>query len=119
MDLVHVDLYDHEAGAPVLDRAGFYADCRRLLTDEGCMAVNLFGRMASYERSLAQIVEAFGEQAVWTFRPTREGNTVVLAQATPTRPPAAQLQAQAQLIEQRWQLPARKWLRSLKPLVDI
>ena len=43
------------------------------------MAVNLFGRDASYERSLARIVEAFGADQVWSLRPTREGNTVVVA----------------------------------------
>ena len=117
IDALQVDLYDHEAGAPVLDSADFYADCRRLLSDEGCMTVNLFGRMASYERSLAHIVSAFGEAAVWTFKPTREGNTVVLAQAQASRPTAAELAAQADLIEQRWQLPARKWLRVFKPLL--
>ncbi|MFT4189981.1 MAG: spermidine synthase [Comamonas sp.] len=117
MSAVQVDLYDQDAGAPVLDSADFYADCRRLLSDEGSLTVNLFGRMASYERSLAQITQAFGAEAVWTFRPTREGNTVVLAQASPSRPAAAQLQARAQAIEQRWQLPARKWLRTLRPLV--
>lgn len=116
MDVVQVDLYDHEAGAPVLDSAEFYAACRGLLTDDGCLSVNLFGRMASYERSLAQIASAFGEQAVWAFAPTREGNTVVLAQATPSRPGPDELRARAEAIEQRWKLPARKWLKVFKPL---
>ena len=39
IDALQVDLYDHEAAAPVLDSEAFYADCRRLLTDEGCMTV--------------------------------------------------------------------------------
>ena len=43
------------------------------------MTVNLFGRSSSYERSLARICAAFGARAVWAFRPTREGNTMVLA----------------------------------------
>ena len=34
----------------------FYADCRALLTEDGCMTVNLFGRSSSYERSLEKIV---------------------------------------------------------------
>jgi spermidine synthase len=67
----------------------FYAHCRALLTDVGCMTVNLFGRASSYERSLDKISAAFGEGAVWAFKPTREGNTVVLAQRTPVRPPLA------------------------------
>jgi spermidine synthase len=29
VDALQVDLYDHEAAAPVLDSADFYADCRR------------------------------------------------------------------------------------------
>mgnify|MGYP002131072937 FL=1 len=34
VDALAVDLYDHEAAAPVLDSAEFYADCRNLLTEE-------------------------------------------------------------------------------------
>ena len=116
VDALAVDLYDDEAAAPVLDSAEFYADCRRLLADEGVMTVNLFGRSASFERSLARITEAFGERAVWCFKPTREGNTVVLAQRTPTRPKREALQAQAEVIEARWGLPARKWLKVFKAI---
>ena len=53
VDALSVDLYDDEAAAPVLDSPEFYADCRRLLSDDGCMTVNLFGRASSFERSLA------------------------------------------------------------------
>lgn len=117
VDALQVDLYDHEAAAPVLDSVDFYADCRRLLTDDGCMTVNLFGRSSSYERSLAHITEVFGEAAVWAFKPTREGNTIVLAQRQAQRPTRAQLLERAQSIETRWGLPAGKWLRVFKPLV--
>lgn len=116
VDALAVDLYDGEAAAPVLDSASFYADCRRLLTEQGCMAVNLFGRSASFERSLARIAEAFGERAVWTFKPTREGNAVALAQRTPARPARQALLARAEMIEARWKLPARKWLRVLRAI---
>lgn len=111
IDALQVDLYDHEAAAPVLDSADFYADCRAVLTDEGAMTVNLFGRDASYERSLQSIREAFGPDAVWAFKPTREGNTVVLAQRTPNAPTRMQLLARAEAIQARWGLPAVKWLR--------
>ena len=117
VDLLHVDLYDHEAAAPVLDSADFYAHCHDLLTDDGVMTVNLFGRDSSYERSLVSIAEAFGPQAVWAFRPTREGNTVVLAQREPSRPDREVLLARAEVIASRWDLPAKKWLRSFKPVV--
>ena len=117
VDLLHVDLYDHEAAAPVLDSAEFYQHCYQLLKEDGVMTVNLFGRNASYEQSLGKIAEAFGPQAVWTFRPTKEGNTVVLAQREPTRPLRADLLLRAADIESRWGLPAKKWLRLFKPAV--
>lgn len=115
VDALQVDLYDHEAAAPVLDSEAFYRDCRALLTEDGCMTVNLFGRQSSYERSLGHIVAAFGAEAAWAFRPTREGNTVVLAQRTPGRPTRAQLAERAQTIQTRFGLPAPKWLRVFKP----
>ncbi len=116
-DLLHVDLYDDEAAAPVLDDADFYACCRELLTEDGVMTVNLFGRDSSYEQSLTRMAEAFGPESIWAFSPTREGNTVVLAQREPTRPERAELLLRAGAIESRWDLPAKKWLRLLKPVV--
>lgn len=116
IDALQVDLYDHEAAAPVLDSEDFYADCRRLLTEDGAMTVNLFGRSSSYEASLKKIVGAFGAEAVWAFKPTREGNTVVLAQRAATRPKRPELLLQADAIQTRWGLPAPKWLRVFKPV---
>jgi spermidine synthase len=115
-DALQVDLYDHEAAAPVLDSPDFYADCRAALTDDGCLTVNLFGRDASYERSLQSICAAFGTDAVWAFKPTREGNTVVLAQRTAERPTRMALLARAEAVQARWGLPAVKWLRLFKPV---
>ena len=118
VDALAVDLYDHEAAAPVLDSPDFYADCRALLTEDGCMTVNLFGRASSFERSLKSMASAFGEDALWAFKPTREGNTVVLAQRTPSRPKRTELAARAEAIQARWDLPSAKWLRVFKPVVD-
>ena len=117
VDALAVDLYDHEAAAPVLDSPDFYADCRALLTEDGCMTVNLFGRASSFERSLQSMASAFGEDALWAFKPTREGNTVVLAQRTPSRPKRTELAARAEAIQARWDLPSAKWLRVFKPVV--
>ena len=116
IDVLHVDLYDHDAAAPVLDDADFYAQCRQLLRPQGCMVVNLFGRSSSYDKSLAHIVQAFGEQAVWAFKPTREGNTVVLAQFDVQRPERELLQSRADLIQSLFSLPAPLWLKVLKPV---
>lgn len=117
VDALQVDLYDQEAAAPVLDSPDFYADCRKVLTAEGCMTVNLFGRSSSFDRSVEKIAAAFGKDAIWAFKATREGNTVVLAQRTPGRPSRAVLAERAQYIETHWGLPAGKWLRGFKPIV--
>lgn len=119
VDALQVDLYDHEAAAPVLDSAEFYADCRRLLTEDGCMTVNLFGRSSSFDRSVDKIAAAFGREAIWAFKATREGNTVVLAQRTPSRPKRAELAERAEIIQTQWGLPAPKWLRGFKPIADL
>src|SRR5262249_1101551 len=63
-----VDLYDHEAAAPVLDDESFYAACRALLAEDGVMTVNLFGRRASFERSMASIEAAFGADRLWHLK---------------------------------------------------
>jgi spermidine synthase len=114
VDALQVDLYDHEAAAPVLDDVEFYVHCRGLLTDAGCMTVNLFGRSASFDRSRDTIAQAFGADAVWWFRPTLEGNAVVLALRTPRQPQRGELAVQAASIADRWGLPAGKWLRALQ-----
>ena len=116
VDALQVDLYDDEAAAPVLDSEAFYADCRRLLTDEGCMTVNLFGRTSSFQKSVDKMTAAFGREAIWAFKATREGNTVVLAQRTPSRPKRVELVARADIIETQWGLPANQWVRILKPI---
>jgi spermidine synthase len=118
VNLLHVDLYDQEAAAPVLDDEVFYRDCRRLLAPGGLMAVNLFGRHASFEHSLAHIVAAFGGQQVWSLRPTREGNTVVIAGREVAVADREELKRRAITLENRFMrqgLPASKWLRMVRP----
>ena len=117
--LLHVDLYDEEAAAPVLDSAAFYAGCRAVLEDGGVMAVNLFGRDASYASSVERIAAAFGRPFMWRLRPTREGNTVVVATRGSPLPARGVLRERAAWVEERFGrlgLPARKWLRMLQPL---
>ena len=116
--LLHVDLYDQDAAAPVLDDEPFYAACRAVLEDGGVMSVNLFGRHASFSESLARIAAAFGADQVWSLRPTREGNTVVVAGRGVIVPGREELAARAAVIEARWGalgLPALKWLRMVRP----
>ncbi len=116
--LLHVDLYDQEAAAPVLDSEPFYAACRAVLEEGGVMSVNLFGRHASFHDSITRIAAAFGTDQVWSLRPTREGNTVVVAGRAVQVPGREELASRAALIEARFGalgLPARKWLRMVRP----
>jgi hypothetical protein len=80
------------------------------------MTVNLFGRASIFVRSVEKMSAAFGKAAIWAFKPTREGNTVVLAQHTPSRPKRDVLMARADRIELEWGLPASKWVRVFKPV---
>lgn len=114
VDALQVDLYDEQAAAPVLDSQDFYANCRSLLTEDGAMSVNLFGRQASFEQSLAKMAAVFGGQALRVFRPTREGNTVVLALRQPQALDPALLAQRARHIQEQWGLPAHKWLKTLQ-----
>jgi 2-hydroxychromene-2-carboxylate isomerase len=60
----------------------------------------------------------FGAGQVWQLRPTREGNTVVVAGRGVTVPDRATLEARAAELERRFVrqgLPARKWLRMVSP----
>jgi spermidine synthase len=116
VDVLSVDLYDQDAARPVLDSIEFYRDCRAVLNDGGVMAVNLFGRRASFAASYERIVEAFGADAVHALKPTPEGNTIVIAMKHVTVPDRRVLARRAENIETRWKLPASKWLRMLKSL---
>jgi len=115
-DALCVDLYDHDAAAPVLDDQGFYAGCRSVLAEGGVMTVNLFGVRSSFERSSARVAAAFGRDQVWSMRPTKEGNTVLIAGRGVVVPDRQTLTDRAATIEARTGLPARKWLRMVRPL---
>ncbi|MCX7176377.1 MAG: spermidine synthase [Proteobacteria bacterium] len=109
-----VDLYDHEAAAPALDSEAFYADCRRLLGDDGVMSVNVFGRQSACAHSAGRIAAVFGESQVRMMEPTRAGNSIVVAMKSGPFPDQSLLAARARNIESRFHLPAREWL----PLIN-
>jgi spermidine synthase len=115
IDVLQVDLYDPDALGPLLDTEAFYADCKQLLTHNGCMVVNVFGRQSNLAKSLQKIAASFGNDALWAFTPTSAGNAIVLAFRTPVAIDDNSLLAQAQTIEKRWPLPATQWLKALAP----
>ncbi|WP_286743064.1 spermidine synthase [Aquabacterium sp. UBA2148] len=112
-DALSVDLYDHEAASPALDDEAFYQACWRVLDDGGVMTVNLFGREASFERSARRIATAFGEDHVAVFKPTSDGNTIVLAWKGVDMPTREVLAQRAETLETHFALPARKWVKLL------
>jgi spermidine synthase len=112
-DALCVDLYDHEAASPVLDDEDFYRACWQVLDDGGVMTVNLFGREASFDRSTQRIVNTFGEGRVAMLKPTREGNTIVLAWKGFDLPEREVLTKRAETLQARWALPAAKWVKLL------
>ena len=116
IDALQVDLSDQDATCPVLDSEAFYANCRELLTDNGCMTVNLFGRNANIDRSVQKIANAFGNDALWSFKRTKAGNTILLAFRTPRTWDKNALLSQAETIQVRWPLPAANWLKVLAPV---
>ncbi len=118
IDVLQVDLYDQEADRPALDSEAFYADCRKLLTAQGCMAVNLYGRHANLKKSIQTIADVFGQDALWAFKATTAGNTIVLALRTPRQLDKSALISQAKLIQARWSLPTEKWPKTLALVKD-
>ncbi|MDQ6684615.1 MAG: spermidine synthase [Pseudomonadota bacterium] len=113
-DVLCVDLYDEDAASPVLDDRDFYLGCHDLLDVGGCMTVNLFGRDARADSSVARLAEVFGAAHLRQLKPTSEGNTIVLAMKQVTLPDRAELARRAENIETRLGLPARKWLRMMQ-----
>ncbi len=116
VDVLCIDLYDHDAARPVLDDEVFYAACRRCLADGGVMSVNLFGRRSSFAASAQRITAAFGAGQTWRVEPTREGNTVVIATRNVVVPDRDTLEARAATIESSYGLPATRWLHMVRPL---
>ena len=83
-----------------------------------CGCPNWDSTRASFARSAARIAAAFGPGQVWSLRATREGNTVVVAARDAAPPERGELAARAATIEDRFGklgLPARKWLRMVRP----
>ncbi len=116
--LLHVDLYDEEAAAPVLDSVAFYTACRQVLEEGGLMSANLFGRAARFAASIHRVAEAFGADQVWSMQPTREGNTAVVAGRGVVVPGREVLTDRARRIEDRFGslgLKAKSWLHMVRP----
>lgn len=114
VDLLAVDLYDHEAATPLLDDEAFYRDCRSVLAEGGALSVNVFGWKSSLGGSLRKLRAVFGAGQVANLAPTEEGNTVVLAWRDGPLPSTEDLMLRAEAVQALTKLPARRWVRMLQ-----
>ena len=108
-DVIQVDAYDAAVERPALDDDAFYAACRACLRENGTLAVNLVGAAMDARASVARLRAGLQPRAVWQFPPTAAGNVVVLAHCGDV-PGDGLLAARAELIDDRWDLPAGRWL---------
>lgn len=111
--VIMVDIYDADARGPVRDSLEFYQGCKNVLSDVGVLSVNLFGAHESYARNIRHLSKAFDGRLV-TLPQIDAGNQVVLAfKGPPMSVTLEQLLVRAEQIESLYQLPARRWVRSL------
>jgi len=82
-DLIVVDGYDSKGRAGMLDSEPFYLNCRRRLTRDGMISVNLLTRTRGVGASVDRMRKAF-EDRVLVLPPSEAGNTVALAAAGDT-----------------------------------
>lgn len=98
-DCILVDGYDHQARAGALDTAPFYQACRARLSDEGLLAVNLFGRSRGFVDSVARLETAF-DGRVLVFPSCDSGNAIAFAAGVePVDVPLATLHERADLLK--------------------
>jgi spermidine synthase len=109
IDVLQVDAYDADVDAPALDSERFYAACRAALRPGGTVCINLVGQALDVSGSVGRIRAHLRPQAVWQFPPADGGNVIVVAHCGDV-PDEDALARRAEVIEERWLLPAKAWL---------
>lgn len=112
-EVLQADLYDADAGGPVLDSPEFYQGCADCLSPGGWMSVNLFGGHSSYEPNLQAIQGAF--ERVVCLAPMASGNVVALACKGPIEADLAAMGERAEWINVCTGMPTDSWMASLAP----
>jgi len=77
-DYILVDGYDEDAKVGALDSLPFYQACWSRLSENGLLAVNLFGRARRYGPSIQRMSEAFDTRAM-AFPSCDSGNVIAFA----------------------------------------
>lgn len=113
-----VDVYDAAARGPVLSSPKFYASCRAALPCDasGVMAVNLFGRHASYQTNIRNIGHAFDGRML-AMPASERGNVIVFGITGPQMEIAfAALLQRAALLKAATGLPFPRYLAGLRKM---
>lgn len=106
-DCILLDGYDAQARAGALDTLPFHQACRSRLTEQGLMAVNLFGRSRGYRASLERLIAAFDDR-VLALPPCDSGNVVAFAaEGAPIHASLAELIQRAEALGARTGLDLR------------
>ena len=77
-DCVMVDGYDHNARFGALGTESFYRDCRKHLSKQGLLVLNLFGRAHGYKKQIENLRVAF-DGRVLALAPVEGGNAIAFA----------------------------------------
>lgn len=113
-DLILLDGYDSQARAGALDTRPFYQACRSRLTEQGLLAVNLFGRSRGYRASLERLIGAFDDRLL-AFPSCDSGNVVAFAaEGEPIRASLAELRERAEVLRKRTGLDLRDTLSRME-----
>ncbi|MDY0012291.1 MAG: fused MFS/spermidine synthase [Rhodocyclaceae bacterium] len=98
-DYILVDGFDRHARVGALDTLPFYQACRARLSDQGLLAVNLFGHSRGFKDSLGRIASAFDNRSL-ALPASESGNVIALAAAgAPARTSLDELKARAQALK--------------------
>ncbi|WP_020653602.1 hypothetical protein [Massilia niastensis] len=112
VDVLQVDLYDHEARGPVLDTPEFYQGCHDCLGENGIMTANVFGDFDHYDRNLLAMEQVF-DAVVW-LPEVHDANIVVVAFKNAPQLDFSVLYERAAELRRRLNLPAKDWVNGLK-----
>ena len=77
-DCIMVDGYDQNARFGALGTEAFYRDCRKRLSKQGVLVLNLFGRAHGYKKQIENLRTAF-DSRVLALAPVEGGNAIAFA----------------------------------------
>lgn len=114
-DLILVDAFDSSGVHPSVCPASFYADCRRALTPEGVLSVNLWATPgAPFKNILAEMEQGFGSQ-ILRLPVEQHANLIALGLSTVrSRKELKLLREPARELSTRFGLDFPKLLRGLE-----